>query len=233
MGHATSRWWDGRQWTGHVSSPVLPARPVLDLPGEESAARGGRWAGWLIAGGQILSTPVLALLGRETRDMLTSLSENGDAGTFPGLSPTAMALSLVISPLTLAGLALLVIWSHRAVSNGAALGLRGERDPTLAAVSWFIPVVSLWWPYESLRECVPPDAPLRGRILRWWVLYVLGGFLGMITAAVAVFSVRAFAVAAVLRVGAALLLPSETSGVVDGVLGAHRTLAGGEEGARA
>ncbi|MBW3615741.1 MAG: DUF4328 domain-containing protein, partial [Actinobacteria bacterium] len=38
------------------------------------------------------------------------------------------------------------------------------RDSTLAVISWFIPIVSLWWPYESLRDCVPSDAtPTRKR----------------------------------------------------------------------
>ena len=225
------RWWDGRQWTVHVASPALQDSPVPDLPAEESAARRGRWAGWLIAGGQILNTPVLALLSRGLRETLGSLGENGEVGPFPEVSATSMALSLVISPLGLSGLVLLVVWFHRAVSNGAALGLRGERDPMLAVFSWFIPIVNLWWPYESLRECVPPHTPLRRRIFRWWLLYVLGGFLGLIAAAVAVFSLAAFGVAALLVVGVAVLLARETSSVIDGVLVAHRTLAGSERGA--
>lgn len=84
-----------------------------------------------------------------------------------------MASGLLSSALALPGyvaLALLLIWVYRVVANGVALGHRGPRDATIAVVSFFIPVVGWWWPYQSLRDAVPESATAARRaLLRWWI----------------------------------------------------------------
>ncbi len=224
------RWWDGGQWTGHVPAPGAGAAPAVDLAAEEGAARRGRWAGWIIAAGQVLGAVMFALMARGGWQMFDYLAEHPESvGIPPGAGTLAggLAMSIVMSPVSFVGLIFLLVWFHRAVSNGAALGLAAGRAPALAVVSWFIPIVSLWWPYESLRECVPLHAgDTRRQILRWWSLYLLGPFTGMFGSAVAVFSVPAFGVIAVLVVVVAGLFARQTASVIAGVLHAHRALAG-------
>lgn len=226
------RWWDGREWTGNASIPTVGVAPVLDLAGEEQACRRVRWAAIILAAGQIVAAIAFGFMARGAREMFTDLAANPAPETAPEGSGTlgiAVAMMLVFSPLGLLAQVLLVLWLHRAVSNGAALGLRGPRDPTLAAISWFIPIVSLWWPYESLRECVPPSAAAtRKRILRWWLFYLLGPFIWILGAPIAAFSLTAFAGVVLLVGTVAAVLARETAGVVRDVLEAHRLVAGAE-----
>ncbi|MCA1692002.1 MAG: hypothetical protein LC733_07335, partial [Actinobacteria bacterium] len=34
----------------------------------------------------------------------------------------------------------------------------------------------LWWPYQSTCDLFPPGHPARRRVLRWFLLWVVGGF---------------------------------------------------------
>lgn len=67
-----------------------------------------------------------------------------------------------------------LVWFHRSCVNARALRLPARREPTLAVAGFIIPVVSLWWPYQSTCDLFPPERP-RGRILRWFLLWAVGG----------------------------------------------------------
>ena len=104
--------------------------------------------------------------------------------------------------LCLAGLA---VWSNKVATVARGLGYPARRTPGWAAAGWFVPVVNFWFPYQSLVDSVSPTNPHRGRVLRWWLTYTIGGVVGATLMLVVLFSdVAAGAVAAPLVVIALL-----------------------------
>jgi hypothetical protein len=52
------------------------------------------------------------------------------------------------------------------------LSLPAKRTPGLGVGSWFIPVVNFWFPYQSVRDCLPPGDAGRSAVARMWGCYV-------------------------------------------------------------
>ena len=42
----------------------------------------------------------------------------------------------------------------------------------IATLSFIIPILNLWWPYQAALDMVPAGDPHRGVIRRWWVLWL-------------------------------------------------------------
>lgn len=84
-----------------------------------------------------------------------------------------MVVAQLLSWVALVALGVLAVWTYRAAANAASLGLPARRSPGLATAAWVIPVVSLWWPYQTVCDVLPPGHPTRRLVLRWWVLYLL------------------------------------------------------------
>jgi hypothetical protein len=80
----------------------------------------------------------------------------------------------VTSLVPLAAFAGMAVWSNRVAANARDLGYPARRSPGWAAGGWFVPVVNLWFPYQSIVDSVSPWDPRRGRVLAWWLVYVLG-----------------------------------------------------------
>ncbi len=195
-------------WTGYTSA-AQPRGPRLRLDDEVVAARRARW-GIVLAGGlQALGIGLLVIVvsrglvvGRMVIDGTTESIPDRDVILFmaSGLLSSALAVPAYVV------LALLLIWVHRVVANGMALGHRGPRDAVIAVVSFFIPVLGWWWPYQSLRDAVPESATeARRALLRWWVVWVLSPLVSLPALALAFFSTAAAAVAVVAWVGALIV----------------------------
>jgi len=93
-----------------------------------------------------------------------------------------------LNPLSLLNLALVavfyifvLVWQYQAASTARLLGLRAARTPGLGVGSWFIPVVNFWFPYQSLRDCLPPDDPSRIVVARLWAFFVAALVTSVIT----------------------------------------------------
>jgi len=174
------RWWDGSQWTGYVSGPP-PARVAPpDLAGERGLARFLRPA-LLVAGVVQAATLVTSV------DQVQWFVDHWDALTRTDGSPKPQIPTTAATSLSqlgaLVGLGvgiLFLIWFHRAASTGWSSGLPARRGPVLAALSFIIPVINLWWPYQSTLDMVPADDPHRGVIRRWWALWLLGTLCGVL-----------------------------------------------------
>lgn len=83
------------------------------------------------------------------------------------------------------GLAFLA-WHSRMVDNLPALGLgTPDQSPRWAIAGWFIPIVNLFWPYQSITDAAermaPPDVHRRNLILAWWLLFLAYGLLGRVS----------------------------------------------------
>jgi hypothetical protein len=72
----------------------------------------------------------------------------------------------------------LVIWTYRAATAARRLGLPAQRETIWAALGWFVPVVSFWFPCVTLQDCLPPtDVAGRRLVLQWWLLSITSGLL--------------------------------------------------------
>lgn len=78
----------------------------------------------------------------------------------------------VIGLVNLAGFILFLIWQSRAASTARSLGYPARRSPALGVGGWFIPVCFFWFPYQAIRDCLPPGHPQRRLVLSMWLFLV-------------------------------------------------------------
>jgi hypothetical protein len=71
----------------------------------------------------------------------------------------------------------IVIWAYRAAVVGRALGIGARREPAMLVIGWIIPVISLWWPYQSLEDTVPVRGEVQPTLRWWWAAYISQGVL--------------------------------------------------------
>lgn len=115
-----------------------------------------------------------------------------------------------------------LIWQHRAASAARALGFPTTHSPAWGVGSWFVPIVNFWFPYQAIRDCLPPGDPNRAHVLQWWLAYIAGGLVGASAFIAAFFSPG---VAVGLSIPAALLwvaVLAYAHRVVTSIVVAHR-----------
>ncbi len=66
----------------------------------------------------------------------------------------------------------LLVWQFRAAKAARALFYPARHSPALGAWSSIIPVLNLRFPYQALRDCLPPGDPARRDVVRLWVCYI-------------------------------------------------------------
>ncbi len=79
-----------------------------------------------------------------------------------------------------------LIWIHRASKNLAPLGWEDQRfSPGWAVGWWFIPIMSLFRPYQVVKEIwngsypgISSDAPTSPLLGWWWATWLLSGWIG-------------------------------------------------------
>jgi hypothetical protein len=126
-------------------------------------------------------------------------------GTTVDTPPNSGSFSGLVLPITILVGVLFLVWFYRAARSGWGSGLPARRSPMLATLSFIIPVVNLWWPYQSAMDMVPADDRRRPIIQRWWAMWLLGTLCGfLIIPAQAVFDQTASRIVA--GVGAAAML---------------------------
>jgi Domain of unknown function (DUF4328) len=96
-----------------------------------------------------------------------------------GTSFTHLSLPLwnqIITPvlalINVAAFVLFLVWQHRAASTARSLGYPARRSPALGVGGWFIPVCNFWFPYQALRDCLPPGHLARRMVLHMWLWWV-------------------------------------------------------------
>jgi hypothetical protein len=223
-GAAAYRYWDGAQWTGHISGPstVEVAGPRLD---EERAA--GRWAKVGLAwGGPALAVSTIAgaYQWRWIADHWDEITTPGSDVQQTGNNGAAIAGQLAGIILLVVGV-LFLLWFHRAASNAASAGVHARRSPVLGTLSFIIPVLNLWWPYQSACDMLPADHPGRVAVRRWWALWIGCTIAGFATiAAAATLNDAAIAITAAVGAVLALLAAVAARTVVDAISDAHGQL---------
>lgn len=222
-GLAALRWWDGATWTGHISGPPTPRTGTIDLEGERALARWVRPA--LIFGGLAQAAGLLAgaeqskwfvahwdeLTGPNPRVSSPPVSTAGNIGQLAFLIGVSVAV-------------LFLLWFYRAATTGWSR-LPARRGPVLSTLSFIIPVLNLWWPYQAALDMVPADDARRSVIRRWWVLWLFATLCGLMIYPAAFLNETAARVVA--GVGAAAMIGAAFAAraMVDFVTSAHEDLA--------
>ena len=116
---AAVRWWDGAQWTGHVSGPPAASARPIDVPAERALARWVR-PGLMVAG----VTSAVSQVG--SVDQVQWVADHWD-GLMKGRVTTAQlptgptgivgAISQVSSVVGIAVVVLFLVWFYRAATN--------------------------------------------------------------------------------------------------------------------
>jgi hypothetical protein len=68
--------------------------------------------------------------------------------------------------------AVIVIWAYRSATAGRALGIHARREPGMVVVGWVVPVIHLWWPYQSVADLVPERSAVQPTLAIWWAAYL-------------------------------------------------------------
>lgn len=177
------RWWDGQQWTEHASTPTQapltvppPISAASPYPAFENEHHSAPWAkrallvyvAVLVIGAGIvwLAEPALHIYNSQLRFRLAH-----PGTSFPQLSLPSWyrAWTLLSGTINLAGFVLFLVWQSRAATTARSLAYPARRSPALGVGGWFIPVCNFWFPYQALRDCLPPGHPARRMVLHMWL----------------------------------------------------------------
>mgnify|MGYP000188559007 FL=1 len=180
------RWWDGTNWTDRASQPSA-ATTAVDIDEEARRARRAQVA-LLAAVPAQLATLVFARLQfadfvdqiREFDGTAGQIEPEFNASVWGAASQLSGAVSMVVAVLFL-------LWFSRSAHNALALGLPARREPAAGVAGFIIPVINLWWPYQSTSDLLPPGDARRPLVLRWFLLWVVGGLAGAVVTWVAIF----------------------------------------------
>jgi hypothetical protein len=135
------------------------------------------------------------------------------------------SFSTISSLLTFCAIGAIVVqcvWQFRAASTARALRLPAKLSPGWGVVVHFIPVVSLWMPYQAIRDCLAPTDPHRGLVLRFW-LFNIGMQFGIFLTVIGLMASTYFAIVVAIPTAiCALGVLSLAPGVVTSIATAHR-----------
>lgn len=182
------RWWDGAGWTGHAAGAVVgSARPEV-AEGERLGARARTALAWAIPASVVTQATALVYYRSMLHGLRDATRRPGYVGY--GFTPNlgASILLQVVSMATLVVAVLFLMWFSRAANNARALGLPSRREPRLAVLGYIIPIVNFWWPYQSTCDLLPQGHPGRSKVLRWWLLWILGGMAAGVMVVVGTFA---------------------------------------------
>ena len=213
-GPGALRWWDGERWTDHVSLTALPppppsARDVLSTELDVGRlARAGAIATVVVAPIQlVVSALLLPHVADLLRDAVLRPSATGGLSAAENLLWVA---SSVVSLVPSVVFVLTLAWVYASARTGARLGIPARHSPGWAVGGFLVPVLDLWWPYQSVRDLFPAGHPARRMVGRWWAQYLTALVATTVSLGVLFVSEPAALVlltgAAVLQVGAALTL---------------------------
>ena len=244
------RWWDGTEWGSQVG-PAPPPSPVMttayhpdlsvadperardDERGAASSASAALIVGGVAYGVLFVTSAVLYHylfhsffdeIERSSRSTTTARGTTTEPFTFsPAVIIGGGLLQLVQLGLYGVG-AIFLAWFYKAAQLARAAALPARRTPGWGTASFIIPIVSLWWPYQSVCDLFAPGDPRRRVVGRWWALWLCTQF-GTMPVLVASFGPLALGVVVAMVMAAVSVLAALAARqVIAGVGDAHSEL---------
>ncbi len=173
------RWWDGVQWSPHTA-PAYGPDPVRDLAGETRAGRHARIALIVAPALWLADYLIVALVFRDVWHRVHhnfELLQNGQhANSFSALQLRDSLLIDLIALVLLPTQILFIIWFYKAAELGRRAGIPARHSPGWTIAGFVIPVVNFWFPYQSAADLFPPGHPQRRTAGRWWLWYLVQGW---------------------------------------------------------
>jgi hypothetical protein len=179
------RWWNGTAWTELASQPSS-ATTSVDIEEEASRAERARIGLLVAVPAQIAAMVFLRLRFGDFIDQIRALDTGGRIEPdfthrgWAAASQLSGGVGMVVGVLFL-------LWFTRSAHNALALGLPARREPAAGVAGFIVPIINLWWPYQSTSDLLPPGDTRRPLVLRWFLLWMVGGVVGAIFSWVAVF----------------------------------------------
>jgi hypothetical protein len=119
-------------------------------------------------------------------------------GTYQPKNSGIQLLSTPASVVSILGLVAVMIWLTKAVKVAYNLHYPRVHAPVWAVLGWIVPVVNFWFPYQVVRDCLPPWSEQRRLVAYWWTAYIVGFVLWIPAIVVSIFADYGIAVAAAL-----------------------------------
>ncbi|MFT4214988.1 MAG: DUF4328 domain-containing protein [Microbacterium sp.] len=181
-GSATLHWWDGEQWTAHQRPLTIAtgiAQPVAPAPSPRDLTRFGHLAAspqiLLVVGGLISAVSIgVELFG--VAAITTFIDTDYESLDQLSAYDTLTSISSILAAAATIGTAVLwVIWQYRAAELVSG---RTRRTPGWHVGSWFVPIVSFWFPYQNISDLWRAShRSVPSWQLPWWLLWLSGGIL--------------------------------------------------------
>jgi hypothetical protein len=162
------------------------------------ARRGFRWYVAAIAVGLLVAWAQSSTFRQLFHDLRVQASSGVVQNQFSHTATDTNLLSLVTLAMAAPFYVLVLIWQFRAASTARLLSLPAAHSAGLGVGGWFIPVVNLWFPYQALRDCLPPGHPDARLVGRTWGCFLSAGAATGVAEVLALFGSQVgFAMAAV------------------------------------
>jgi len=161
------RWWNGYQWELRRPVPTQgEGRSWNQKPVGGKFARLANVIGVLLGLTLVVFVAELGLAawGLSMVDDAVATGDLGKLDTYDAIHMTTAVL--VGCGVLLTGVCWMV-WQHKLARSARPGALR--RGPRMHAFSWIIPVVSLWFPFQNVKDLWKVNAPaMPPTILAWW-----------------------------------------------------------------
>ena len=189
------------------------------------------WARWVLplyvlgAGLAVLSAWWSSARSREIFHQIRVQIDTGVVQHINTAQPARVALlNLLILALNVVFYVFFLRWQFRAAKTARLLLLPAKHSAGLGVGGWFIPVVSLWFPYQGIRDCLPSNDPGRAVVARLWASHLSSRVVLLVASILAIIgNPGGFPVAAVgLALAAAFAL--EATRATGLIADAHRRL---------
>jgi len=139
------------------------------------ATRAFRWYVVVIAVGLLVAWAESSSFRQLFHDLRVQASTGVVQDQISRTATDANLLSLATLTVATPFYVLVLVWQYRAASTARHLSLPAAHSAGLGVGSWFIPVVNLWFPYQALRDCLPPRHP-DTRLVGWtWGCFLSAG----------------------------------------------------------
>jgi hypothetical protein len=183
------RWWDGSTWTAHVRAAVAPGFGPTPAEYEGSRKAAATLRAWypIKTVSAVIGIIGVAVTVRKFIDLFDDFDRTTRTNGRPASVSFSLGPNLLLQLVGVAALVVLIlqiVWLLRTASFARSMGLPGQsvaprRTAGLAAASLVIPIVNLWWPWQSICDCLPLGHPSRRAVNRWWALVIVSALVGI------------------------------------------------------